>query len=366
MRRLIALFLVLSALLGLVGCDLIPDLQTGHVHQYTDTMISPSDTERGYTLHTCECGDSYADAYFSASSGLEYELLTSGKYSVIGIGNCTDVSIVIPRSYKGIPVEVIGERAFEGCQGFWEILIPDSVTTIEARAFSSSSFKHVNIPDSVTSIGDYVFYLCERLGEIEIPDSVTHLGQNAFYSSGISNIVLGNGITEIKKGTFNSCDNLKSITIPGSVTSIGEEAFYQCRGLESVTLNNGLITISDSAFYGCFSLESIHIPDTVTMIGNRAFHSCHALESVIIGNSVTVIGTEAFTACAKLKSINIPKSVTLIKSDAFWLCPKLESAVFEETTGWREGDIEISPEILEDPATAAKYLKTYTQPWSRK
>ena len=366
MRKSIALFLVLSTFICLIGCNRIPDLLLGHVHQYTNTMIFPSDTERGYTLHTCECGYSYADTYISASSGLEYELLTSGKYSVIGIGNCTDVSVVIPRSYKGIPVEVIGERAFEGCQGFWEVLIPDTVTTIEARAFSSSSFKFVNIPDSVTSIGDSAFLRCERLCDIKIPDSVTHLGQNAFYSSGISNIVLGNGVTEIKNRTFYSCYNLESITIPGSVTSIGEEAFYQCRKLESVTLNNGLITISDYAFYGCFSLKSIHIPDTVTRIENQAFHSCQALENVIIGNSVTVIGTEAFTACAKLKSINIPKSVTLIKSDAFWVCPKLESAVFEETTGWREGDNEISPEILEDPATAAEYLKTYTQPWSRK
>ena len=251
---------------------------------------------------------------------------------------------------------------------FYYATYDDNTVTITNYAGDSETVKvPIEIDGkTVTTIGEGSFYQKEKTKVVEIPDSVTHLGQNAFYSSGISNIVLGNGITEIKKGTFNSCDNLKSVTIPGSVTSIGEEAFYQCRKLESVTLNNGLITISDYAFYGCFSLKSIHIPDTVTRIENQAFHSCQALENVIIGNSVTVIGTEAFTACAKLKSINIPKSVTLIKIDAFWVCPKLESAVFEETTGWREGDDEISPEILEDPATAAEYLKTYTQPWSRK
>ena len=35
--------------------------ETVHTHDYTDTVIEPTCTEGGYTLHECDCGDSYQD-----------------------------------------------------------------------------------------------------------------------------------------------------------------------------------------------------------------------------------------------------------------------------------------------------------------
>ena len=43
-----------------------------HVHQYTDTVTAPTCTEKGYTTHTCKCGDSYVDTYTDAL-GHDYE-----------------------------------------------------------------------------------------------------------------------------------------------------------------------------------------------------------------------------------------------------------------------------------------------------
>ena len=37
-----------------------------HVHNYTAKVTPPTCTERGYTTHTCTCGDSYVDAYTNA------------------------------------------------------------------------------------------------------------------------------------------------------------------------------------------------------------------------------------------------------------------------------------------------------------
>ena len=39
---------------------------TGHTHNYTATVIAPTCTERGYTIHACACGDSYIDTYTAA------------------------------------------------------------------------------------------------------------------------------------------------------------------------------------------------------------------------------------------------------------------------------------------------------------
>ena len=49
---------------------MIPALD--HVHQYTDTVTAPTCTEKGYTTHTCKCGDSYVDTYTDAL-GHDYE-----------------------------------------------------------------------------------------------------------------------------------------------------------------------------------------------------------------------------------------------------------------------------------------------------
>ena len=40
--------------------------ETPHKHSYKDIVTAPTCTEKGYTTHTCACGDSYVDAYTDA------------------------------------------------------------------------------------------------------------------------------------------------------------------------------------------------------------------------------------------------------------------------------------------------------------
>ena len=45
--------------------EVIP--KTDHVHQYTETIVEPTCTEQGYTIHKCEkCGDEYKDTFTAA------------------------------------------------------------------------------------------------------------------------------------------------------------------------------------------------------------------------------------------------------------------------------------------------------------
>ncbi|MBE6601121.1 MAG: leucine-rich repeat domain-containing protein [Ruminococcaceae bacterium] len=68
------------------------------------------------------------------------------------------------------------------------------------------------IPDSVTSIDEYIFLGGHSLTNVTIPDSVKSIGMYAFMG----------------------CTNLASITIPDSVTSIREGAFVRCGNLRTV------------------------------------------------------------------------------------------------------------------------------------
>ena len=44
----------------------IPKLPEVHIHAYTATVIAPTCTEAGYTVHQCTCGDSYRDTVVTA------------------------------------------------------------------------------------------------------------------------------------------------------------------------------------------------------------------------------------------------------------------------------------------------------------
>ena len=58
MKKIILTLVMIMLLLTLVGC--------GHKHEYTDEVVAPTCTEKGYTKHTCECGDTYQDSEVEA------------------------------------------------------------------------------------------------------------------------------------------------------------------------------------------------------------------------------------------------------------------------------------------------------------
>ena len=72
-------------------------------------------------------------------------------------------------------------RMYNEIYGIVDVVIPDSVVTIDNEAFCScDGIRTVKIPESVVSIGDFAFQFCNTLQSIEIPESVTSIGEDAF------------------------------------------------------------------------------------------------------------------------------------------------------------------------------------------
>jgi hypothetical protein len=183
--------------------------------------------------------------------------------------------------------------------GTYTLTSPDPNTITVLDGFDNAPWTDylssvTNIPNTVTSIGDYAFSLCSSLASINIPNGVTSIGLDAFNSCPITSINIPNGVTSINDGTFQECSSLTTITIPSSVISIGEFTFAGCSSLASINIPNGVTSIRQFTFQGCSSLASINIPNSVTSIGNSAFSSCTSLDSITIPSSVTSIGVSAF------------------------------------------------------------------------
>ena len=228
------------------------------------------------------------------------------------IGNDADVDI--PNS-----VTEIGDSAFEFCKSLTAVTIPDSVTEIGDRAFDScKSLTSVIIPDSVTEIGDVAFFDCKSLTAVTIPDSVTRIGHGVFgYCESLTSVIIPDSVTEIGDFAFEGCKSLTAVTIPDSVTRIGICVFISCESLTSVIIPDSVTLIGDIAFKGCMSLTAVTIPDSVTVIGDSAFGRCKSLTAVTIPDSVTRIGYMAFGECDRLQKLILGVSAGKFVSKAF-------------------------------------------------
>ena len=209
---------------------------------------------------------------FNDCDSLESVTIGDGVTNIVvgafyGCSSLTSINI-------GGGVTSIGDYAFNGCDSLESISIPDSVTSIGDYAFSyCSSLTSVNIPEGVTSIGESAFSGCDSLKEVHISDISAWCAIDfegfyanpllcfaALYLNGelVTSLEIPDGVTSIGNFAFSGCISLTSITIPDGVTSIGEYAFAGCISLTSITIPDGITSIGEYAFTACGSLESIN------------------------------------------------------------------------------------------------------------
>ena len=149
----------------------------------------------------------------------------------------------------------------------------------------------VDIPDGITTIGEFAFSECNSLTEATIPDSVTSIERYAFYYCSLSDITIPDGVTSIGECTFAFCESLEHVTIPSSVIEIGKSAFDYCCSLRSITIPEGVQYIGKRAFANC-SLTSVTIPDSVIIIEEDAFDYCRSLRSITIPDRFSIVEVE--------------------------------------------------------------------------
>lgn len=78
------------------------------------------------------------------SEGLEYSDEDAG-FVVEGIGDCTDIDVMIPPEHSGRPVFCINAEAFEADGTMRSLYIPKTVTEIRGSIFSTDSFVRIHI-----------------------------------------------------------------------------------------------------------------------------------------------------------------------------------------------------------------------------
>ena len=169
---------------------------------------------------------------------------------------------VAPAYYDGV-------NHYEGC-----IILPEKVycdgvnydvAAIAPRAFWESNVTQIQIPNSITMIGEAAFADAEQLTDITLPLGLKAISRYMLAGTAVTNLVLPEGVTDIGMGAFEDCDQLHTIYLPYSLQTIGDKAFAYCTNLNEVYSDAATppLTMSDAAFEGCNNIH-VMLPDAAT------------------------------------------------------------------------------------------------------
>ena len=93
------------------------------------------------------------------------------------------------------------------------------------------SITEINIPNEVTTVGNYAFCRCEKVKKVNIHNNVTSLGGHAFNGIGINQAI-------------------NKVIIPDSVTQIGANCFVWS-GIKTFIISKNLKLVEPWVFAGC-------------------------------------------------------------------------------------------------------------------
>ena len=299
--------------------------------------------------------------------------------------NLTSVTI-------GINVTRIGDYAFYGCEGIQNVVW--NAKNCANSGYFDTQVESFIFGDEVETIPAKCCYNICGLTSIEIPNSVTSIGDNAFAECiYLTNVTIGNNVTSIGERAFSWCYSLPIID------NIRYADTYLVEGVNNkskYTIKDGTKWIGNGAFIGSYyPTEEIIIPSSVISIGSYAFEYNDITLVSCLGSTPPALSDSAFYECT-LHTISVPcDAVSTYKGDIGWQevadyikgdCPtytirfvdwdgfllqssEVEEGELPEYTGWtptRSDDDEYTytfngwtPEIVVATADAT-YTATYT------
>ena len=383
-----------------------PNLVTISFYIDDEELIAPMIVEKGSTVTLPKCthkkdgykfmgwthngttGVAFSDqATFTANYNYEliavyeriikYPELTyediGGAYAVSGIVDFSgkSITVVVPETYKGLPVTEISEILDRGSYEDVVLVIPDSIELIASAAITTYDYRKDGIVILCEATSKPAFWAddwidasvdCTIIWGVEISDgwvykkngneysveayigsdedvtvpstynglSVTKMSSAFCGHSWMESVTIPNSIKTISDHAFSGCI-LESLSIPASVTEISAKAFYGA-SVDNITVASGntdykidegcLIEISTSTVL--FGTSESTVPSYVKHIGNGAFENRVGISEITLPSGLLSIGDYAFSK-SDINNIVIPGSVTSIGEYAFYECTSLES-----------------------------------------
>ena len=150
-------------------------------------------------------------------------------------------------------VNYIGGEAFYSCTNLAKITLPNAVKFIGGEAFGfCKSLTSITLPDNIKNLDNFnnfgkaVFVGCTSLKKIDQPSKVIFCDDSFVYEKAPEGIRINSfigttptvdiprSVTSIGESAFESCESLTNITIPPNITKIWGNIFVGCSNLKTI------------------------------------------------------------------------------------------------------------------------------------
>ena len=222
-------------------------------------------------------------------------------------------------------ISTIAEKAFYNVQNVGQIDFSDKVQYIGDSAFENSGITSVLIGNA-DMIGNRAFYGCQKLTSVTFTDTADTyaIGAEAFRMSGINTpLTLPWTLKTIGYGAFSSCLNLSEVRFDDRISDcdIGEYAFFDDTRL--ATVNFGTAKIKNLG-RGSFAVQS----PSGDSLQSFSFPSegLSTMDDYVLANH------------RNMTEVNIQNFTKKIPVSTFYNCFELKKAVFSEKCGMASFD----------------------------
>lgn len=218
----------------------------------------------------------------------------------------------------------IEKKAFANQAELSFVELPESLTTIGDYAFSYSGLERFVAPKGLRTIGDHAFFRCRKLTSAELGDSLILIGDHAFTGTALTALaapasleVLGHHIATETHITFSGADASFTIASGGILELDQNGGLYRnaSDGKHFVRLLNnharvyevqsGTVEIEAQAFIHHKNLHEVILPEGLKRIDDSAFRDCRELRIADFPSTLEELGEDAFLDTS-LERVRIP------------------------------------------------------------
>lgn len=252
----------------------------------------------------------YKGCGVSGASKLRVLKLSAGVSSLgsFGVhGNTELVELVIPEG-----VENFGETNFAGNPKLKTVKLPSTLKDIGRSAFVSTAVEYLEIPQNVKLLDGHSNHTLSGMSSLKtlvLNDGLEKIGMTEFTSlPALETINIPKTVTEMGDSLFVGLTKLKSVAFEDGLSTIGDNLF-QGSGLEQVTIPNSIKNIPSSLFIGAQNLNLIVLPEEVDCIGGPGAFDCGRNSDelkIIMPTTIKEWRVGASLCSSKLKEIVIP------------------------------------------------------------
>ena len=268
--------------------------------------------------------------------------------------------------------EGVTSASVQGCGNLEELIIPDSITSLNSSSFTRlSKLNTIRGGNNITSLGQYIFTdeIKRNVDLYTDNDLLLDYGwifDNINVTKHTNVTPLDSGTTSDYNGISGATYELKSngvLTITGSYKGIGNDFFsdsYQYKDQIKKLVIKGSVYIGERAFKNCTNLASM----TIDQNDGRVYEICaNAFENTgltqIDLSRQNSIGDEAFKNCNKLTKIIWNRDdIRSIGNNAFY-CSESVNTDLQTTSNKLKAYDWVGSNRIVDPSQTEVQYKEY-------